>query len=70
LQRRVAGEFAGITGSSPDDRWVYLNELSPENMVEFGHVLPVPGQERQWFRTLPGELQDRPRTFETTDRHL
>jgi hypothetical protein len=26
-------------------------------MVEYGHVLPVPGQEQQWFASLPETLQ-------------
>ncbi|MDB5959668.1 MAG: hypothetical protein JWP59_962 [Massilia sp.] len=28
--------------------WVYLADLPPELMIEFGHVLPQPGQEAAW----------------------
>jgi hypothetical protein len=27
-------------------------------MVEFGHVLPAPGKEREWFEALPQEIQN------------
>jgi phenylpyruvate tautomerase PptA (4-oxalocrotonate tautomerase family) len=33
--------------------WVYLNELSPRQMIEFGHVLPEPGDEPVWTAALP-----------------
>src|ERR1700677_2430969 len=33
--------------------WVYLNELAPRQMIEFGHVLPEPGDESVWTAALP-----------------
>ncbi|KJC33700.1 4-oxalocrotonate tautomerase [Bradyrhizobium sp. LTSP885] len=33
--------------------WVYLNELQPRQMIEFGHVLPEPGDELVWTDGLP-----------------
>ncbi len=59
LQLRIVQEICEITGSSPDDIWVYVNELLPSNMVEFGHLLPQPGAEKQWFLSLPKALQER-----------
>jgi phenylpyruvate tautomerase PptA (4-oxalocrotonate tautomerase family) len=35
--------------------WVYLNELPPNHMAEFGHTLPQPGAEADWFQDLPPE---------------
>lgn len=35
--------------------WVYLDELSPRQMIEFGHVLPEPGDETVWAAALPEE---------------
>lgn len=35
--------------------WVYLNELQPRQMIEFGHVLPEPGDEPAWTEALPHE---------------
>ncbi|QIG97034.1 MULTISPECIES: tautomerase family protein [unclassified Bradyrhizobium] len=33
--------------------WIYLNELQPRQMIEFGHVLPEPGDEPAWTDALP-----------------
>jgi phenylpyruvate tautomerase PptA (4-oxalocrotonate tautomerase family) len=35
--------------------WVYVNELPPRQMIEFGHVLPEPGEEPSWTAALPME---------------
>ena len=32
--------------------WVYLVDLPPSNTVEFGHVLPEPGEEDTWLASL------------------
>jgi hypothetical protein len=29
----------------------------PTDMIEYGHVLPMPGKEKAWFESLPGTLQ-------------
>ena len=64
LQLRLAQKVCEITNSSPDDIWVYLNELLPSNMIEFGHLLPQPGEEKEWFLSLPKALQERLSTLE------
>ncbi|CAH2408781.1 tautomerase family protein [Mesorhizobium escarrei] len=33
--------------------WLYLNELPPRQMIEFGQVLPEPGDEPAWTAALP-----------------
>lgn len=33
--------------------WIYLVEVPPENMVEFGHRLPAAGEEAAWQAGLP-----------------
>jgi phenylpyruvate tautomerase PptA (4-oxalocrotonate tautomerase family) len=38
--------------------WVYLNELAHNDMVEFGRVLPEPGDEQAWMEDLPSGLRD------------
>ena len=35
--------------------WVYLLDLVPRQMAEFGHVLPEPGGEAAWTAALPPE---------------
>jgi hypothetical protein len=37
----------------PNCVWVYLSELPPNQMVEFGHVLPLHGEEVEWSAALP-----------------
>jgi phenylpyruvate tautomerase PptA (4-oxalocrotonate tautomerase family) len=46
-----------ITGIGDDNIWIYLCNLAPTDMVEYGHVLPRPGKEKQWFEQLPQSLQ-------------
>jgi len=59
LQLRLAEEVGAIAGSAPEDLWIYLNEMQPRNMMEFGHLLPEPGAEGEWFRALPENLRTR-----------
>jgi phenylpyruvate tautomerase PptA (4-oxalocrotonate tautomerase family) len=33
--------------------WVYLSEIPPNQMVEFGRVLPLHGKEAEWSAALP-----------------
>lgn len=42
-----------ITGMQRRFIWAYISELPPENMIEYGQVLPQPGTEREWFEALP-----------------
>jgi hypothetical protein len=35
--------------------WIYVNELSPRQMIEFGHLLPDSGDEPNWTAALPPE---------------
>ncbi len=39
--------------------WVYILDLVPRQMVEFGHVLPEPGGEAAWTAGLPKEDRER-----------
>lgn len=38
---------------SKNNIWVYVTDLLPRQMVEFGHVLPEPGDEDRWTAALP-----------------
>jgi phenylpyruvate tautomerase PptA (4-oxalocrotonate tautomerase family) len=35
--------------------WVYVSDLPPQMMVEYGHTLPEPGREAEWIDQLPPE---------------
>ena len=37
--------------------WVYINDLPPSQMIEYGTVLPVSGKESEWFGNLSTKLK-------------
>ena len=39
--------------------WIYLEDLNPEQMIEFGEILPQSGQEKSWFNKLPINLKNK-----------
>ena len=39
--------------------WVYLEDLAPQQMVEFGKILPQSGKEKVWIKNLPNDLKKR-----------
>lgn len=52
----ISAITAGVSDAADIDRrgvWVYLADLRPSQMVEFGHVLPEAGDEAAWQRALP-----------------
>ena len=44
--------------------WVYLEDLLPEQMIEYGKVLPKSGQEKEWFNSLSPSLRKRLKKME------
>ena len=44
--------------------WVYLEDLLPDQMIEYGEVLPKSGQEKKWFNSLSPSLRKRLRKME------
>ncbi|HEX7814003.1 tautomerase family protein [Dyella sp.] len=57
LMLNIMKDVSAITGVKEQDIWIYLCNLVPTDMVEFGRVLPVPGEEQAWFESLPAHLQ-------------
>ena len=37
--------------------WVYIIDLPPSQMIEYGAVLPESGKELQWFKGLSNKLK-------------
>ena len=58
LMVQIVKEVSQIAGISEESIWVYLCNLEPTDMIEYGHVLPAPGNEKAWFERLPQSLQD------------
>lgn len=57
LMQAIMKDVAQITGVKEDSIWVYLCNLDPTDMIEYGHVLPEPGKEKEWFEALPESLK-------------
>ena len=45
--------------------WVYIVDLEPSQMVEYGEVLPASGQEKVWFDNLPDKLKKKLQSLES-----
>ena len=39
--------------------WVYINDLPPSQMIEYGAVLPDSGKEKEWFTNLSSKLKNK-----------
>ena len=66
IMLRIMEDVGRIAAVTKEDIWVYLCNLAPTDMVEYGHVLPKPGEETAWFDGLPRSLQDHMRKLGTT----
>tara|TARA_X000000368_G_C22811670_1_gene614954 strand:- start:229 stop:669 length:441 start_codon:yes stop_codon:yes gene_type:complete len=42
-----------------DNIWVYILDLKPNQMIEYGEILPKSGSEKKWFKNLPIKLKKR-----------
>lgn len=58
LMLAIMKDVSRITGVDDASIWVYLCNLDPTDMVEYGHVLPQPGREQAWFDALPEGLRE------------
>ena len=44
---------AKAAGLPANHVWIYITDLIPRQMAEFGNVLPEPGEEAKWTERLP-----------------
>tara|TARA_B100000941_G_scaffold109159_1_gene76444 strand:+ start:16 stop:462 length:447 start_codon:yes stop_codon:yes gene_type:complete len=44
--------------------WIYLEDLLPDQMIEYGEILPKSGQEKKWFNSLSPSLRKRLKKIE------
>jgi phenylpyruvate tautomerase PptA (4-oxalocrotonate tautomerase family) len=57
MMLNIMEDISRITQISHEHIWVYVCNLALTDMVEYGHVLPLPGKEKEWFENLPVSLQ-------------
>ena len=55
LMAKAVGEAAGVRRTGV---WIYIAELPPRQMIEYGYVLPDPGDEEVWTKALPKEVRE------------
>ena len=53
LMARLTSDVALASQMNANCVWVYLSEIPPNQMVEFGRVLPLHGKEAEWSAALP-----------------
>jgi phenylpyruvate tautomerase PptA (4-oxalocrotonate tautomerase family) len=51
----MAEAVANAAGVSRTGVWIYIAKLPPRQMMEYGYVLPEPGDEEVWTNALPKE---------------
>ncbi len=44
--------------------WVYLEDLAPDQMIEYGAILPKSGKEKKWFNSLTTSLKKKLKKIE------
>lgn len=59
LAARLTADVASAADMMPNCVWVYLSELPPNQMIEFGRPLPLHGQEAAWSAALPSAEKQR-----------
>ena len=52
------------SGLRKDQVWIYIVDLIPAQMVEYGEILPPSGKENEWFANLPSDLQTKLKALE------
>jgi phenylpyruvate tautomerase PptA (4-oxalocrotonate tautomerase family) len=63
LAEGIRDALEAIAQVPPQFIWVYLNELAHTDMIEFGSVLPVPGEEAAWVEGMDPALRDQLRAL-------
>jgi phenylpyruvate tautomerase PptA (4-oxalocrotonate tautomerase family) len=58
LIQQITSKAREIAGVGAEDVWVYVQDIPPQQMIEFGRVLPEPGAEEQWRKGLSATKRD------------
>ena len=52
------------SGLSKEQIWIYIVDLIPAQMIEYGEILPLSGKENEWFASLSSDLQAKLKALE------
>ena len=66
LIERIVAAVVSVLALPQDAVWVYVSELPPRAMAEYGALLPEPGDEARWFEALPEATRCRLKTLGST----
>tara|TARA_B100000941_G_C28470996_1_gene536408 strand:+ start:599 stop:1036 length:438 start_codon:yes stop_codon:yes gene_type:complete len=59
LLLKLRDEIKKGSNLKEENVWVYLIDLPPSQMIEYGKILPNSGDEKKWFKNLPTKLKKR-----------
>jgi hypothetical protein len=45
MMTKMMQDISLVTSVRQENVWIYLCNLDPTDMIEYGHVLPAPGRE-------------------------
>ena len=48
-----------VSGLNKSNVWVYIIDLIPNQMIEYGEILPESGKENEWYSNLSPELKEK-----------
>lgn len=68
LIARLVSGVADAARLPANNVWIYITDLLPQQMAEFGHVLPEPGDEARWTAALPEADRARMESFRLPGR--
>lgn len=57
IMERLVSDIGTLANVGREDVWVYISDIPARGILEFGHVLPPPGDEDAWFANLSEALQ-------------
>lgn len=59
LAGAVRDAVVSVAEVADDQVWVYVHDMPPDRMIEFGRVLPAAGDEADWIAALPDPVRER-----------
>lgn len=58
LLKRIVARICAVVDVPAVSIWGYISELPPSHMIEYGEVLPEPGQEAEWMASLDPQVRE------------